>query len=113
MKINELRVGNLLYNESVIVTIDARTIFDIWDNKGLSKYKPIPITDTWLLKFGFKFSKGLMTYYKNNHDVSLYASGIIEFSPFGHAYNVINIKYIHELQNIYFALTGDELQCSQ
>lgn len=116
MRIQELRVGNLLYNEGVVVTIDARTIFDIWDDKGLKKYSPIPITEVWLKKFGFESkgiggftfvykeliggdsrfvveSDGLLFYPQINFDICCFA----EF------------KYVHQLMNLFYAITGEEL----
>ena len=57
--VNELRIGNLLYNDNVIVKIDARSVFDIWDDKGIKTYKPILLTEEWLLNFGFEKSNRL------------------------------------------------------
>ncbi len=51
MEAKDLRIGNYIYNDKVVVQADGRTIFDIWSGEG--KYKPIPITDEWLFKFGF------------------------------------------------------------
>jgi hypothetical protein len=56
LKANELRIGNLLKRNGIVVTIDGRSIFDIWDDDGIVKlgYEPIEITENLLLKMGFK-----------------------------------------------------------
>lgn len=46
--VRELRVGNRLYKDGIIVTIDARSIFDIWDKS--TQYSPIPLTKKVLEK---------------------------------------------------------------
>lgn len=106
---SELRVGNYLKSD-VVVKIDARTIFDIWDIS--KKYEPIPITEEWLFKFGFVDGHKceeyhnfiildpffIVAYKKNNYHLHVYGKFNIE------------IKYIHQLQNLYFALTGKELE---
>lgn len=59
LKVNNLRVGNYLLKDGVTVTIDARSIFDIWSDENLNKeYKPIPLTEEWLkrLSANLKFN---------------------------------------------------------
>ena len=113
MKASELRINNYLYNDGVVVKIDARTIFDIWDDKGLKNYKPIPLTEEWLLKFGFERtdlidnSNDDWTWLFYQKD-SIYIDGsdlTIETATG----IVIKVEYVHQLQNLYFALTGEEL----
>lgn len=65
--------------------------------------EPIPLTDEWLVKFGFEksyksFVKGDFTFI-TNHGLA-YKLTIITNLP----------KYVHQLQNLYFALTGEELE---
>jgi hypothetical protein len=107
---NELRIGNHLKSD-VVVKIDARSIFDIWDNS--KKYEPIPITKDWILNFGFKYSFEKTVYsirYKFNKSYKVFK---IEYCGNGLylVNNIVYIKYVHQLQNIYFALTQNELEC--
>lgn len=73
--------------------------------------KPIPLTEEWLLKFGFK-----------NHLDTIWIhwskeSGLFQIStrlPQGSYGLWINgtmgcFEYVHQLQNLFFALTGEEL----
>ena len=123
---NELRCGNYLKSD-VVVKIDARTIFDIWDIS--KKYEPIPITEEWLLKFGFiedsfEYIKiispdGILGIRLNPYDVDFEEIGVCIFQKDdtgiteeheNHYVFLDSIKYIHQLQNLYFALIGKELE---
>ena len=57
MKATELRIGNCVYNEwgkvDEIVKLTRLGIFTECDSQ---KVQPIPITEEWLLKFGFEES---------------------------------------------------------
>ena len=118
MKANELRIGNLVnyliednfenpskwYQETYI---DAEDLL-ILSKKGCDNYQPIPLTEEWLLNFGF--DKALNGYwYKDYINVKLF--DIIEIYLRGDDNNLANdtLKYVHQLQNLYFALTGEEL----
>lgn len=86
--------------------------------------KPIPITEEWLLKFGFEFSFGINNRYLKdygafyftimimNDDKSYQVSLSNHEKKEGEPIPVVGlgiIKHIHELQNLYFALTKKEL----
>jgi hypothetical protein len=59
LAVRSLSIGNLLKRNGIVVTIDARSIFDIWNDEGIEKlgYKPIPITMEWIEKLGFVFEE--------------------------------------------------------
>jgi len=115
IKENELRIGNrLLYHinedgiEWDICTIDWQDIKWIaedteWFNK---KHKPIPLTEEWLLKFGFEVINKSFYHY-NKKPILDYTKDLNN-----DWYILINdgekvyLKYVHQLQNLYFALTG-------
>jgi hypothetical protein len=89
-------------------------------NLPINECSPIPLTEEWLLKFGFK------TRVTIGHSVQ-YFIGINPITrdwlfdilwledykyPFyrnGH----FEIKHVHQLQNLYFALTNEELTIKQ
>lgn len=135
MKIQELRIGNLVKcktsNDSAIYSV-----FQI-DGLGLKvrlshprhteftpidRIKPIPLTEEVLLKCGFSdkdykqgyigidYKSGAMTF-----DFVLNKPGVMgnwnkcyTFSlP---DYRFVNIDYLHQLQNLFFDLTGEELE---
>ncbi len=79
----------------------------------LKYIKPIPLTEQWLLEFGFeksnhyKISTGKGVILVNNFEFYVYSGlGIAEEYGFE-----VSIKYVHQLQNLYYALTGEELVC--
>jgi len=69
-----------------------------WYGKDL---EPIPLTEEWLLKFGFKKLGGyyMLNEFTFNEGTFLWNNFCISTS----------IQHVHSLQNLYFALTGDEL----
>lgn len=64
--------------------------------------KPIPLSEEILLKCGF--NKGEKYFSLNNFDVDL--KGWIGFNRM---VADVKVKYLHQLQNLYHSLTGDEL----
>lgn len=129
----ELRIGNYLYNDNVVVKIDARTIFDIWDDKGLKNYKPIPLTEEWLIKLGFEINEPndfysfkhtdfygnygnytKLTWYRIAYDNVDDNDFTLSFATEDNTFPImINLYYVHQLQNIYFILTSRELKLKQ
>jgi hypothetical protein len=126
MKTNELRIGNYLNGKRghvVVSEIIRNNSVKIYDNTS-SFYvgiclTPIEITKEWLLKLGFEYSN-----FYNNYKIKAgeyfnsvrYDDEDCEWcynndSSDAGCYYVTSIKYIHELQNLYFALNGEELNC--
>ena len=109
MKANELRVGNWVNNNEEDYQITSATIAQL--ERGDSEAKPIPLTEEWLIKFGFdkKFSKDKFTIIPN---------GKLDYEKGRTYFNAWTIlehqpEYVHQLQNLYFALTGEELSYEQ
>ena len=117
MKPQELRVGNLIsfkgkWNGEV-EEIKSGSI-SIKDNEGIFPYdafEPILLTEEWLLKYGFKQYEtvGIKThnYIKGNFKFNSAVLWVAEYKGI-HIEN--KILYVHQLQNLYFALTGEELK---
>jgi hypothetical protein len=115
MDAKELRIGNYVDIDNTIQTIDMNIMFDFdeggWyiDDLHLTKVKPIPLTEEWLLKFGYekpaivwigdKFYLG--TY---DRDKTLWHCALRKNNGC-----LCDIRYVHQLQNLYFALTNEEL----
>ena len=105
IKINELRIRNLVKKGEEIFETDFITI------KMAHNYQPIPLTEEWLLKFGFDrhhkdyFNNVILLKEIGEWDLKLYPQGEVSSAiPMN-----IKIKSVHQLQNLYFALTGEEL----
>lgn len=111
---NEIRVGNLIKSGRIIVPVDARTIFDIWDSS--KKYDPIELTPDLLLKAGFRRNDGgfgRVCFNIGTNPVTsdwvmtVVYNSIENYFFYLNAYH--SIKYLHQLQNLFFCLTGEEL----
>ena len=113
MKATELRIGNWYLWEAegkkYPYQIEARDL----DSNYIQNFDPVPLTEEWLVKFGFEMHRGGVSYDKNK--LSIYLGDTILSGPNGRTYfNSWAIleyspKYVHQLQNLYFALTGEEL----
>jgi hypothetical protein len=118
IKANELRIGNYAYREGIIVTVDGRSIMDA--EAGLVAYQAISLTEEWLVRFGFNenYSSGVKKKYF--HHSLLYNGGnalayvIYSKEPEKNGIlfwgNAVPLCYnVHQLQNLFHALTGQEL----
>ena len=119
----DLRIGNIIQKNG---KIHYTNIFTIRDIKNLSiddtdNFEPIPLTEEWLLKAGFN--------YKNYHPTTIgstnvFGSGLYISQMISNGFSLVfqtdkknfyfefsdrYINYVHELQNLYFSLTGSEL----
>ena len=75
-------------------------------NVGIRDLSPIELTEEWLIKFGFeKIGKN---FEKDN--ILILWNIIDKCYDFVHTDKGIEIKYVHQLQNLYFSLTGQELK---
>lgn len=121
MKANELRIGNFVSKDGAIYEADFITI------RMSENYEPIPLTEEWLCKFGFEKIPDPERNYRNIPIKSwLYVKNDFVFNSFigmgdqikhwfifrhrdPASYNNTVMLYVHQLQNLYFALTGEEL----
>jgi hypothetical protein len=112
MRSNELRIGNYAMDKVLgIIGIDSTD--KIYHAGNL---KPIPLTEEWLVKFGFE--RSTKTFTDSAYSVTfrrakdggwaIYDTSTDE----GTNYLTPNLgfcEHVHQLQNLYFALTGEEL----
>lgn len=131
MKANELRLGNLILNkEGKVETV--YTLYKVEGYEGLingydgnagiqpdyeHEFKPIPLTEEWLIKLGFENNQIICGEYIMQVNVNMF-SGTLEKEPnwfisvvheSAHQKITVVKQYFHQLQNLYFALTGEEL----
>lgn len=148
MKASELRIGNYVYYEHtthIVSGVHENKVYSWWVKDGepvieykakdisgtqvenpymdvVSQYKPIPLTEEWLLRFGFvnidKGNNNFITYTDSEHNYYLQidvrrkdGKYLILDNSFDdlRAFSMIDIEYVHQLQNIYYCLTGEEL----
>lgn len=126
IKSNELRLGNLVNHELFgVVQIFAiyKNSFDI-SRDGKSKEwfaglgcKAIPLSEEWLLKFGFMNVKNTSNYWfkisKKGIEVNIFFEHIRAEKPFDFCTgDDLLIESVHQLQNHYFGETFEELDFS-
>ncbi|WP_374442957.1 hypothetical protein [Epilithonimonas sp.] len=127
MKVQELRLYNLLQYQNDVVPVVGLDLDKDQDislvhiQKGNARIpirsqqlKPIQLTSEWLSRLGFKESyrsDSRIRYDKpdfGKYDLDLSNDKILEgFLYFG---NYIRCRYLHQLQNLHFVLTGKELK---
>jgi hypothetical protein len=123
MKASELRIG-ILVKDVILGSIfivneihDDCIVFTDFNTKdvgiaGLNTIEGIEITEEWLLKFGFKHyvnkDSGCGHSILGDFNLWIDNGSIIYWKVRGS----IGIKYVQQLQNLHFALTGEELTIS-
>ena len=111
INIQELRLNNWIDFTSTPGNYEQVKDIQTYDMKtpsvnrvAVSDVVPIPLDKVWIERFGFEW---IDTHWSNNGRVSLYITADYEciFN------NLLSVKlsYVHQLQNLYFALTGQEL----
>jgi hypothetical protein len=99
---NDLRIGNVVqYKSGSIYYVDViykeHSILNSWFYVSLDK--------NWLIKCGFYFNEETSVFEKKDIRIELVDGDFI----FNYFYGLKYIKYVHELQNLYFSLNGVEL----
>ena len=134
LKANECRYGNFIIgtyesedDNLVHETICEFKFYDCYNNyynveskeriEEFTGFKPIPLTEEWLLKFGFvKINRNFLLEFYNNgcffYDLNKKEFWIGGYNSCASSQGFIvdNIEFVHQLQNIIFALTNKELE---
>jgi hypothetical protein len=135
MEAKDLMIGNYV---TYMFSEDFRTIIEVESitNEGINVYasddnapygmhspileheysfeelRPIPLTEEWLLKFGFhekyksvsnRWNIGSFYLHDNENEFGD-LSGVFMYDYF------LEVKSVHQLQNLYKSLTGEELK---
>jgi hypothetical protein len=131
MKATELRIGNyyqyagdygITYAQIQEIKHNQFGLLGDFDGTNFEICKPILLTEEWLLKFGFVssipyecFTK--WTFHNNKSRIKgwvlIFFNGKICRRYLGKEnsiyWNKIKVQYVNQLQNLYYALTGEEL----
>lgn len=116
MNPKELRIGNYAQDElskailevvelkenDIVTSVIDRSMFPL--KKGW-KLGLIPLTEEWLLKLGFKYSEETECYHYYNLILN---KQMVVMDIDTHVY----LKSVHQLQNLYFAITSLEINCN-
>ena len=137
--VNEIRLSNFFYpiSRRGQVHLPIKTAFKVcsinfdieaipfdknpaqvekWTKFDCADLSPIPLSEEWLLKFGFKECLPRMDNYfypkifaTKKFSISIYEDKFYLSDHFFNEERII-IKYVHMLQNLHFYLTNDELK---
>lgn len=110
----ELRLGNLFVerNTKQIIEVIELTKSSVIFSENFDKEwqaEPIPLTEEWLIKLGFHEVLGVYAIYGKEINIKL-NNGY--WDAYFKGKYVCVIKHVHQIQNLYFALTGQELKYS-
>ena len=121
IKVNELRIGNYILNDGCVCTIDQLNgkgftycgLITKQGNQITAHYdliKPIPLTEELLLKCGWvrSFIEGLFRI--ESVEIEIIKGKFYPSISVGEYHIGKELKSLHQLQNLYFALTGEELE---
>lgn len=110
----ELRIGNFvsdLFDPQIKSFVENGVLLTNGQTRTFSYLSPVPLFYNWLFKAGFK---RLII-----DDKVIYVLGLFSLEPYGgNAFaftwhrlgHVIVCEYVHELQNLYYAITRIELK---
>ena len=120
----ELRIGNWVNHKIVekwerVDSIDydqllkSNGVEQYYINRfQLEDYEPIPLSPEILEKCGFnkKTYGGAGLFYVNGLvHISEYLN-YLNCDPYGSVENSVSVQYLHQLQNLFYVLTGQELE---
>lgn len=117
MKPTELRIGNKINRCGDEVTVSWGTIQAACYGSDIGK--GIHLTEELVVKMGFKIfsSSSTMGYSITGYSLNGFMISYNKHEGMGYKtdgenyfeYNRVKIKYVHQLQNLYFDITGEEL----
>lgn len=114
MEARELRIGNYYHwsaeGKNYPMQVDAKD----FSNDNYKNFEPIPLTEDWLLKFGWVWNEECNSFekYPNGDSRMHLAKSTFGYNMFNYVLKAViknDIRYVHQLQNLFYSLTGSEL----
>lgn len=114
---NQLRIGNLLSLNGIITPpLDAEKILNISTIESYAaQHEPIPLTENWLTRLGFESAETL-----KDHNGGFLSPVIVTSKEMARirvkngiwdsGYSCVDLRFVHQLQNLWMVLTGTELE---
>jgi hypothetical protein len=122
MEAKELRIGNCVSIDGQIVQLGEDALEVLFAARNYTDLTPVPLAGEILESIGFQqHGEGEFYYFHPHYSVRDKAIKLYSTSDNCHLeykvegidnWQLIEIKYLHQLQNLYFALTGEELEIS-
>ncbi len=115
IKHTELRIGNWIYDfgdgDGQVQAIDADHYVLTSANDMFQPHETfiaIPLTEEWLLKFGFSNYRNQLKEYTHNR-LRICQSTDDTWNEVDLCSVWIPVRFVHQLQNLYHALNGEDL----
>ena len=121
----ELRIGNIVNANGVQIAVDfinvdfgfpEKYLINDWYEEDL---EPIPLTEQWLIKLGFEHTNDVnksLSKVASNHVMLLSSIGkkyVVEIRNVMMSGSIMlqfSVTCVHQLQNLYWILSGKELE---
>ena len=104
-----INLQNVVVSNGKEVAVTTENIFHILNS--LEDFEGIPLTEEWLIRFGFEktsyFKDWGMRYFKKGICIYLEDGEFRFYYQTNRAFT--SYDSVHEIQNLYFSLTGEEL----
>lgn len=133
MEAHELRIGNWVQfrHTETPVKITLSDFAHEYYDEHLEDYEPILLTEEWLVKFGVtNYADGYIITPNGHYDFGYvleyldwrkdWQVGILYYDPARECdveevyhFNVGSLKYVHQLQNLFYSLCGEELELKE
>lgn len=126
IKTNDLRIGNLINDDNVVIKITRDNVVCLFRGQYYNTFESdeisgIPLTEELLLKMGFSTLNGDATFAMfvlkpTAYSIILCLTDMDKYDLKQGEWMCVatktKLKYVHQLQNLYHALTGQELTLS-
>jgi len=117
MKATELRIGNWVKRDCQPKGFQIDSHSFVVCERDPKMYRPIRLTKKWLKDFGFKIfkPKTIKGWIINENEFWPFILGahkqiLLEIDGFTKTIDITPpVQYVHQLQNLFFALTNNEL----
>lgn len=112
----ELRIGNWVSIAGVEIKLSVQALARIFEQDGDStRCEPILLTEDWMVRFEFESVDDKVYSIKPRlsicPDAYIIRTGNVWKIQLGNeTLSMPHVKYVHQLQNLYFALTGAEIK---
>lgn len=136
MELAELRSGNIVKTPSgEVFRFSPWSLNSIYIRKSLggsTVFDPVELSEDWLLNLGFEKrvykssddvfldevfyeleDNEFFIRYEDDFSMTLYESSKTHLNKLGIVIPFEKARYVHQLQNLYFALSGEELKIKQ
>ena len=108
----ELRIGNYCLEDGKMYQVTLADFYNMHKDDGANRLQPIPLTEEILLRCGAENLINSATG-RTSFDIGslMFENEEGGFCVFGSEWTIGKpFYYLHQLQNLYFSLTGNELQ---